>query len=135
MGEALSATRSLAAGIDVIDAHPPAQARDADPQIPRDRRDRLLALAGERNNTTTELRRLRSRHGVTPLRDDPRLRTGVRETGSGSPRTREFAARRCEAGDSRKDTLRVLKRYIARETFTLIRDALTHPAAHVPAAA
>jgi hypothetical protein len=27
-------------------------------------------------------------------------------------------------GDSRHDTLRVLKRYIARETFALIRDAL-----------
>lgn len=41
------------------------------------------------------------------------------------PRTREFAARRRTQGDSRKDTLRVLKRYIARETFTLIRDALS----------
>lgn len=50
------------------------------------------------------------------------------------PRTREFAARRREAGDSRKDTFRVLKRYIARETFTLIGEALTHPSAHVPAA-
>lgn len=47
------------------------------------------------------------------------------------PRTREFAARRREAGDSRKDTLRVLKRYIARETFALIRDALTHPTDHL----
>lgn len=40
------------------------------------------------------------------------------------PRTREFAARRKTTGDSRNDTLRVLKRYIARETFALIRDAL-----------
>lgn len=39
-------------------------------------------------------------------------------------RTREFAAKRKATGDSRNDTLRVLKRYIARETFTLIRDAL-----------
>jgi hypothetical protein len=29
-------------------------------------------------------------------------------------------------GDSRNDTLRVLKRYIARETFSLIRDAPRH---------
>lgn len=42
------------------------------------------------------------------------------------PRTRDFAARRKTAGDSRNDTLRVLKRYIARETFALIRDALRH---------
>lgn len=39
-------------------------------------------------------------------------------------RTREFATRRKTTGDSRNDTLRVPKRYIARETFTLIRDAL-----------
>jgi hypothetical protein len=41
-------------------------------------------------------------------------------------RTREFAARRKTTGDNRNDTLRVLKRYIARETFALIRDALGH---------
>jgi transposase len=40
------------------------------------------------------------------------------------PRTREFAANRTAQGDSRKDILRVLKRYIARETFTLITAAL-----------
>lgn len=40
------------------------------------------------------------------------------------PRTQEFAAKRRQQGDSRKDTLRVLKRYIARETFAIIRDAL-----------
>ena len=40
------------------------------------------------------------------------------------PRTREFAKRRSQHGDSRNDTLRVLKRYIARETFAIIRDAL-----------
>jgi transposase len=39
-------------------------------------------------------------------------------------RTRDFAARRKTTGDSRNDTLRVLKRYVARETFALIRDAL-----------
>jgi len=39
-------------------------------------------------------------------------------------RTREFADRRRQQGDSRKDTLRVLKRYIARETFSIIRAAL-----------
>ena len=42
------------------------------------------------------------------------------------PRTRDFAARRKTTGDSRNDTLRVLERYIARETFALIRDALRH---------
>lgn len=39
-------------------------------------------------------------------------------------RTREFAERRRTIGDSRNDTLRVLKRYIARETFAIIRVAL-----------
>ncbi len=39
-------------------------------------------------------------------------------------RTREFAKKRSQHGDSRNDTLRVLKRYIARETFALIREAL-----------
>lgn len=42
------------------------------------------------------------------------------------PRTRDYAARRKTTGDNRNDTLRVLKRYIARETFALIRDALRH---------
>lgn len=42
------------------------------------------------------------------------------------PRTREFAERRRGRGDSRNDTLRVLKRYIARETFGIIRAALRH---------
>ena len=40
------------------------------------------------------------------------------------PTTRSFAARRKTTGDSRNDTMRVLKRYIARETFTIIRAAL-----------
>ena len=39
-------------------------------------------------------------------------------------RTRDFAERRRTTGDSRNDTLRVLKRYIARETFAIIRAAL-----------
>lgn len=39
-------------------------------------------------------------------------------------RTRAFAEKRRQQGDSRNDTLRVLKRYIARETFSLIRAAL-----------
>lgn len=39
-------------------------------------------------------------------------------------RTRDFAERRQATGDSRNDTLRVLKRYIARETFAIIRAAL-----------
>ena len=34
------------------------------------------------------------------------------------------ARRVSRVGDSRNNTLRVLKRYIARETFALIRDAL-----------
>lgn len=39
-------------------------------------------------------------------------------------RTRGFAEKRRQQGDSRKDTPRVLTRYIARETFALIRAAL-----------
>lgn len=39
-------------------------------------------------------------------------------------RTRAFTERRRTTGDGRNDTLRVLKRYIARETFAIIRAAL-----------
>lgn len=39
-------------------------------------------------------------------------------------RTRYFAERRRGQGDSRKDTLRVFKRYIAPDTFTIICAAL-----------
>ena len=44
-------------------------------------------------------------------------------------RTQEFADIRRQQGDSRRDTLRVLKRYIARETFAIIRAALSTEAA------
>jgi transposase len=43
------------------------------------------------------------------------------------PRTREYAARRTATGSSRKEILRQLKRYIAREVFAEIRRALTPP--------
>ena len=43
------------------------------------------------------------------------------------PRTREYAARRTASGSSRKEILRLLKRYIARQVFTEIRRALTPP--------
>jgi transposase len=42
-------------------------------------------------------------------------------------RTREYAARRTTAGSSRKEILRLLKRYIVRQIFTEIRHALTLP--------
>jgi transposase len=43
------------------------------------------------------------------------------------PRTREYAARRTATGTSRKEILRLLKRYIARQVFAEIRRALTPP--------
>lgn len=43
------------------------------------------------------------------------------------PRTREYAARRTALGSSRKEILRLLKRYIARQVFTEIRRSLTPP--------
>lgn len=43
-------------------------------------------------------------------------------------RTRDYAARRTTAGSSRKEVLRQLKRYIARQVFPEIRHALTSPA-------
>jgi transposase len=43
------------------------------------------------------------------------------------PRTRDFADKRHQQGDSRKDTLRILKRYIARETFSIIRAECRSP--------
>ncbi|MDP9411293.1 MAG: transposase, partial [Actinomycetota bacterium] len=39
------------------------------------------------------------------------------------PRTRAYSQKRRARGDSRKDILRVLKRYIAREVFTIIMAA------------
>jgi transposase len=42
-------------------------------------------------------------------------------------RTREYAARRTAVGSSRKEILRLLKRYIVRQVFTEIRRALTVP--------
>jgi transposase len=43
------------------------------------------------------------------------------------PRTRAYAARRTATGTSRKEILRLLKRYIARQVFSEIRRALTPP--------
>ncbi len=44
------------------------------------------------------------------------------------PRTRDYAAKRTATGNSRKEIIRLLKRYIARELFPLIVEALTPPA-------
>jgi transposase len=46
------------------------------------------------------------------------------------PRTRAYAARRTATGSSRKEILRLLKRYIARQVFADIRRALTPPNAN-----
>jgi transposase len=43
------------------------------------------------------------------------------------PRSRDYAAKRTAAGNSRKEIIRLLKRYIARELFPLIIEALTPP--------
>jgi transposase len=48
------------------------------------------------------------------------------------PRTREYAARRTATGSSRKEIIRLLKRYIVRQVFAEIRRALTPP--NVPSA-
>jgi transposase len=40
------------------------------------------------------------------------------------PRTRAFVAKRTATGNSRKEIIRMLQRYIARELFPLIIDAL-----------
>lgn len=42
-------------------------------------------------------------------------------------RTRTYAAKRTALGDNRKEIIRRLKRYIAREVFPIIMDALTTP--------
>jgi transposase len=39
-------------------------------------------------------------------------------------RTRAFAAKRTATGDSRQEIMRMLQRYIARELYSLIIDAL-----------
>jgi len=50
------------AGVDIVGLHPAAQTRLRDPQITGDLRDRVLPGPGQLHSTTTELRRLRSRH-------------------------------------------------------------------------
>jgi len=49
------------------------------------------------------------------------------------PRTRDYAAKRTTTGNSRKEIIRLLKRYIARELFPLIIEALTPTADPSPA--
>ena len=41
------------------------------------------------------------------------------------PRTRDYAARRVQRGNTRKDILRILKRYIARELFPIVLESLS----------
>jgi transposase len=50
------------------------------------------------------------------------------------PQTRAYAARRTATGTSRKEILRLLKRYIARQVFPEIRHALSpaNPAPTTP---
>jgi hypothetical protein len=84
LGPLVGAHALGSAGVDVVLLHPPAQTRLGDPEITGDLRDRLLPLTGQLHRPTAELRRLGCRHPRTPLRGDHRLRSGVRETGSGS---------------------------------------------------
>jgi transposase len=44
------------------------------------------------------------------------------------PRTRDYAARRMQRGNTRKEILRILKRYIARELFPIVLESLSPPA-------
>jgi hypothetical protein len=41
------------------------------------------------------------------------------------PRTRHYAARRVQRGNSRKEILRILKRCIARELFPIVLESLS----------
>jgi transposase len=43
------------------------------------------------------------------------------------PRTRDYAARRMQRGNTRKEILRILKRYIARELFPIVLESLSPP--------
>lgn len=45
------------------------------------------------------------------------------------PRTRAYAERRRSLGNSRKEILRILKRYIVRELYPLILESLNHQGA------
>lgn len=42
-------------------------------------------------------------------------------------RTRDYVARRTEQGLTKREIMRCLKRYVARELLPLIRDALAQP--------
>ena len=72
--------------------------RRHDSLIPRSFATRAPARpARQIKGTSPELRRLSSRHTRTPLRGDHRLRSGVRESGSGSTRCSGHAALRAPA--------------------------------------
>ena len=74
----------LATGVDRVAVHPVPQAGLADPEITGGLADRI-ALGNQIQSSTPELRRVGSRHLTDSFRDDHRLNSGVRETGSGSP--------------------------------------------------
>jgi transposase len=71
--------------------------------------------------------RPRQRDSGAPGRPKSERRRGRRadqcRLGS-DPRTKEFLAKRTASGNSRKEIMRMLQRYIARELYPLIIDAL-----------
>ena len=42
------------------------------------------------------------------------------------PETRDYAARRTTEGQSKKEIIRCLKRYVARQAYATLRDDLQH---------
>jgi hypothetical protein len=76
--------RIIAAIIGVGLSHPVPQARLADRQLFRQRRDRLLAQTGQLDRSTAKLRRVRCRHGNILPGGRGHLRGGVRAGGSSS---------------------------------------------------
>jgi transposase len=72
--------------VDVGLVHPVPQAALADPKFSNDLCDRLLPQAHELDRPSLELGPVWCWHWWTPLRDESRLRTGVRTSGSGSSR-------------------------------------------------
>jgi transposase len=48
------------------------------------------------------------------------------------PRTRDYLARRTKQGKSKKEIMRCLKRYLAREVFAVLKDLEPPPTATAP---
>jgi hypothetical protein len=95
------------------------QTRLGDPEVPRDLRQRRLALTSDRDHVTTELRRERFRHAEHPSSEDESSQA------RSQPSWGQSLTRRTAEGKTRKEIRRCLKRYLARKLYRLLENGPT----------